>query len=164
MKKWILAEGAILVAILVVCWQIKIQLTQVAQAKVIQPFEIYVETDQGLVPYSRVRLVKVAKLEMKQAKKQTKVIFPFRQDVQRRISEIEPELADTLILLAKCESTLNSDAVGDYGNSYGLYQVFLKWHPEVSQAQAQDIEFATRWTASKIRQGQGHLWSCWTKI
>lgn len=85
-------------------------------------------------------------------------------DIQQRIREIEPELADVLIRLAACESTLNPEAVGDYGHSHGLYQIFLRWHPDVSLDQARDIDFATRWSAKKIRQGKGHIWTCWAKI
>jgi hypothetical protein len=167
MKKWInwfLVEAVMVVAIVVICWLIKIQLTPVAQAKVVPGFEIYVQTDNGLIPYSKVKIVKVQKLKKDQQKMTFKPIFRHRRDIQKRISELEPELANTLIRLAHCESTLNPAAVGDYGNSLGLFQIFLKWHPDVTPEQALDVEFATRWTAKKIRQGQGDLWTCWDMI
>lgn len=164
MKKWIFAEALLLVAIIIVCWLIKIQLTPVAQAKVVSDFQIYVQTDQGLIPYSQVKLVKVVSKEKARPKTRIITIFRHRRDIQQRISALEPELANTLIRLAHCESSLNPEAVGDNGNSYGLFQIFLKWHPDVTAEQARDIEFATKWTANKIRQGQGHLWTCWAKI
>lgn len=96
--------------------------------------------------------------------KRHKKLPPHRADVQQRIREIEPELADVLIRLANCESSLNPYAVGDHGHSHGLYQIFLRWHPDVTLDQARDIDFATRWTAKKIRQGHGRIWTCWAKI
>jgi len=159
MKKWIIAEAVMVVAIILLGWMIKIQITPVAQAEEIHPnsFELLVETEDGLVPYSQVRIVKIEV-------EQPSFLFSYQQDIQTRIRELEPELADTLISLANCESTLNPQAVGDNGNSHGLYQIFLRWHPDVTREQAQDIDFSTSWTANKIRQGQGNLWTCWDKI
>lgn len=171
MKKWIYAQAAMVVGMVILGLLIKIQLTPVAQAEEIQnnSFELLVQTENELVPYSQVKIIKVAVSEPdRDDKPQNSVLvtFPYRhrQDIQALIYEIEPELGNTLIRLAHCESTLNPDAVGDEGNSYGLFQIFLKWHPDVTQEQAQNIEFATKWTANKIRQGQGDLWTCWDMI
>jgi len=171
MKKWMITQTLLVVAIIWTGWMIKVQLTSVAQAKEIPRDEIFVQLADGrLVPYRQVKIVKIEEpavarqINSDQPKIKVLSIFRHRRDVQRRISEIEPELADTLIRLAHCESTLNPEAIGDNGNSYGLYQIFLRWHPDVTLDQAQDIDFATRWTANKIRHGQGDLWSCWSKI
>jgi len=159
MKKWIIVEAGMVVAIILLSWLIKAQITPVAQAEERQEdnFEILVQTESGLIPYSQVEIVKIEIEE-------PSYLFSYQQDIQNRIRELEPELANTLILLANCESTLNPLAVGDNGHSHGLYQIYLRWHPDVTLEQAQDIDFATNWTANKIRQGQGHLWTCWNKI
>jgi hypothetical protein len=169
MKKWLIVEAVMVVAIIFLGCLIKIQMTPVAQAKDFQPdsFELLVQTENGLVRFSEVQIVTLVVVETDTAQETenfTTVIFSHQQEVQQKILQIEPELGETLIRLAHCESSLNPQAVGDNGNSHGLYQIFLKWHPDVTQAQAQDIEFATRWTASKIRQGKGDLWTCWSKI
>ncbi len=168
MKKWIMVEAAMVVAIIFLGCLIKIQLTPVAQAQELDDFQIYVQTDQGLVPYSQFKIIKVEAEGVAENFDQPKfpalISFPYRQNVQQRIREIEPELGDTLILLANCESTLNPNAMGDDANSFGLYQIFLKWHTDVTREQALEIDFATRWTAQKIREGEGHIWSCWDKI
>ncbi|MCX6743968.1 MAG: hypothetical protein NTX82_00390 [Candidatus Parcubacteria bacterium] len=171
MKKWMITQTLLVVAIIWTGWMIKVQLTSTAQAKEIPRDEIFVQLADGrLVPYHQVRIIKteeqvnISQTDSDQPKIKVISIFRHRRDIQQRISEIEPELADTLIRLAHCESSLNPAAVGDENNSYGLYQIFLKWHPDVTLEQAQDIDFATRWTANKIRQGQGDLWSCWSKI
>ncbi|MBD3359459.1 MAG: hypothetical protein GF365_02015 [Candidatus Buchananbacteria bacterium] len=164
MKKWLIVEAVMVVAIIFLVHLIKIQL--IAEAHVQDnSFELLVQTENGLVPYSQIKIVKIKKPRpVSKIQNNNQVIYAHRQSIQFRIYEIEPELGKTLIQLAHCESSLNPEAVGDNGNSYGLYQIYLKWHPDVNKKQAQDIEFATKWTANKIRQGKGDLWTCWNKI
>ncbi len=169
MKKWIIAEAVMVVAIIFLGCLIKIQMTQVAQAEEIQEnnFELLVQTDNGLKPYSQVKILekqKASSNEQTENKVGKEFLYAHCQAIQSRIYKIEPELSEILIKLAHCESSLNPQAVGDNGNSHGLYQIYLKWHPDVSLEQARDIEFATKWTANKIRQGKGDLWTCWSKI
>jgi hypothetical protein len=71
-----------------------------------------------------------------------------------------------LIALAKCESRLNPYAVNGRGNypagsvDRGLYQASNHWQKGVSDAQAFDIDFATRWTIKKLKAGGKGLWMC----
>lgn len=60
-----------------------------------------------------------------------------------------------------CESRFNPKAVGDGGNSHGIAQIYLKFHPDVSKAEAQDPHFAIEWTARKFKEGNARLWTCW---
>jgi len=73
---------------------------------------------------------------------------------------------DTLIALARCESSLNPNAVNDNRreSSYGLYQINLDAHPTVTKAQARDVDFSTRWTINQLKAGNGRIWTCWKKI
>jgi len=82
--------------------------------------------------------------------------------VEEEIRYYAEELGDLLVALAICESSLNPNAIGDQGWSYGLYQINMRWWAdEVSIENAKDIEFSTKWTLNKIRQGQGYLWTCY---
>jgi hypothetical protein len=57
---------------------------------------------------------------------------------------------DDLMAMAWTESRFNVNAIGDNGASQGLYQIHLGYHPEITQAQARDIEFSTNWTLNRL--------------
>lgn len=70
---------------------------------------------------------------------------------------------DYLSRLAYCESrydlfALNANKDGTIDR--GVFQINDYWHPDVSTAQAMDLEFATKWTIEKINAGYQHLWAC----
>ena len=69
---------------------------------------------------------------------------------------------ENLLKLAQCESGFNPSSLNPTNNSYdrGTFQISRKWHPEVSDEQAYDIKYATRWTIGKIRAGQLKQWCC----
>lgn len=67
-----------------------------------------------------------------------------------------------MVAVARCESNLNPNAVGDLdlGVSRGLYQISRRWHPEVSDAQAFDPDFAAEWAAQRFAAGYAREWTC----
>jgi hypothetical protein len=67
---------------------------------------------------------------------------------------------DYLVRLSYCESRHDPLAIGDQGNSRGLFQIHKKYHPEVSTLQAFNIEYATKWTINMINAGKQGQWSC----
>jgi hypothetical protein len=67
---------------------------------------------------------------------------------------------DYLVRLADCESTLNPFALGDNGNSRGLFQIHKGYHPAVSDQCAYDVECATIWAMYMINNGKQGLWTC----
>ena len=79
------------------------------------------------------------------------------------IALLEDFDAEYLIRLAFCESSLNPNAIGKLGE-VGLYQYYLKFHPDVSRECALDVECSTRKTIEKLKQGKHHLWTCHYKI
>lgn len=86
-----------------------------------------------------------------------------KDEVIKQIQKIAEENSfppELLISLARCESNFNPYAIGDNGNSYGLYQIFLRYHPDVTKEQAQVIEFSTIWTINKFKAGGWRLWTC----
>lgn len=71
---------------------------------------------------------------------------------------------NTIVALAKCESGLNPNAVGDHGKAHGLYQIWPKYHKDISLADIYDVEASTRWTITQLRAGHQGWWTCWKKI
>ena len=62
-----------------------------------------------------------------------------------------------------CESRYNPNAVGDGGKSYGLVQIHLPSHPNITKAQALDSEYAINFLAKNLAKGNGKIWTCWRK-
>lgn len=60
-----------------------------------------------------------------------------------------------------CESKLNPKAIGDHGASYGVAQIHLPSHPNISAEEALDPDFAIRWTAQQFSKGNQGMWSCY---
>lgn len=63
----------------------------------------------------------------------------------------------------KCESSMNPKAVGDHGTSFGLAQIHLVDHPEVSKEQALDPYFSIEFMAREFSKGNARLWSCYKR-
>lgn len=78
---------------------------------------------------------------------------------------VDPELA---LRVAKCESNLDPKAVNintDGSRDRGLFQINSKWHPGVSDEQAFDPIFSTRFFYKAFKAGHLDWWnatkSCW---
>lgn len=66
--------------------------------------------------------------------------------------------------IIQCESGWNVDAIGDHGTSYGLVQIHLPAHPEITVEEAEDPRFAVDFLVSNLKSGNGHLWSCYNEL
>lgn len=60
-----------------------------------------------------------------------------------------------------CESSLNPNAIGDEGESFGIAQIHLPSHPEITESQALNPSWAIDYMAQKFSEGEVTLWSCW---
>ncbi len=49
-------------------------------------------------------------------------------------------------------------------NSWGIYQINLSAHPDVTRAQAMDPWFAAGWSAKKFKDGEQDMWTCSRKL
>ncbi len=67
-------------------------------------------------------------------------------------------VAETLHI-ADAESHFNPEAIGDHGESYGMFQIHLPAHKDISRKQAQSIIFSTEWSVQQIKEGNGKIWS-----
>lgn len=57
------------------------------------------------------------------------------------------------------ESQWRPEALGDDGQSRGLWQISKKYHPEVSDKCAFDYQCSTKWSLKQILKGKVHEWS-----
>lgn len=73
---------------------------------------------------------------------------------------LSPEEADLFRKVGWCESRFKSEAVGDRGTSFGVYQIHLPAHPDISKEQALDPRFNIRWAAEQFAAGRESMWSC----
>jgi hypothetical protein len=72
--------------------------------------------------------------------------------------------SSTLNAVIKCESGGDKNAVGDFGTSFGLVQIHLPSHPELTKDQAFDPAFSIRYLAKKISENKGSMWTCYRQF
>lgn len=70
---------------------------------------------------------------------------------------------------ARCESGMipqQSKVIrnGIRENSWGVWQIHLSAHLDISKAQAMDIEWSTKWASEQFRSGHQSMWTCWRQI
>lgn len=100
-------------------------------------------------------------IEVLEIKKET-----VEETIRRLAKEANFKWTDYLVRLAKCESTLNPDATNAQNNypshskDRGLFQINNYWHKEVTDEQAYDLEWSTKWTMERINKGYQHEWAC----
>lgn len=72
--------------------------------------------------------------------------------------------ADTATRIANCESGYDPLIKGDHGKSYGLWQIYLPAHPEITKEQALDPTWSTMWAMTQMQGGKYSLWSCYRML
>lgn len=85
------------------------------------------------------------------------------ETIRRLAQETGFKWSDYLVRLAYCESRFDPNATNDngrYGIDRGVFQINSYYHGEVTDAQAFDLEWATRWTMDRINRGYQHEWMC----
>jgi hypothetical protein len=73
-------------------------------------------------------------------------------------AKIEPS---EIIRTLTCESHLDPQAIGDKGTSYGLSQIHLPAHPEITKDQALDPRFAVDFAVDAFSHGEASMWTCY---
>lgn len=117
-------------------------------------------------PFTFVQTVKAEGLPIEQRISQGSV----EQTIRRIAKEQSFQWPDYLVKLAKCESGLNPKAVNVTGNKpkqsrdRGLFQINDFYHKNISDAQAFDVEFSTKYTIKLINEGKQGYWVCDKKI
>ena len=63
--------------------------------------------------------------------------------------------------VVKGESGFQTCIPGDNHQSWGLVQIHLPSHPEITKEMACDPDFALDFLAKQLAQGNGRLWTVW---
>lgn len=67
---------------------------------------------------------------------------------------------ERLTAVLSCESGLSASAVGDHGTSFGIAQIHLPAHPDISKSQALDAAWSIDWAAHQFSLGHASMWTC----
>lgn len=87
--------------------------------------------------------------------------------IRAKIQEIAKKYAVSAYEIDKvvqCESGYNPLAVGDKGKSFGLVQIHLPAHPNITKEQAFDEDFALNFIASEFSKNNKWKWSCYKSL
>lgn len=87
-------------------------------------------------------------------------------DIEQMIREtaVRYEIDGQMFLeTAKCESSLHPAAIGDGGESVGLFQIHLPSHPEVTAILALNPIESIEWSAKKFK-ADPTIWTCYKKL
>lgn len=69
--------------------------------------------------------------------------------------------ADRFVSVLDCESGFDPEAIGDHGTSFGVVQIHMPAHPDITLEQATDPLWAINWAAEQWSKGNAAAWSCW---
>ncbi len=86
-------------------------------------------------------------------------------DVDRMVTEASFKFgADAVMLwtILWCESRFDYNAIGDHGTSFGIAQIHLPAHPEITKEQAFDPLFSIYFLAKEVARGRAWQWTCWS--
>lgn len=73
---------------------------------------------------------------------------------------VDPLVMDEVI---ECESQWNPVAVSPTAD-YGLVQIHLAAHPDITKAQADNPVFAANWMAEEFKEGHENAWTCYRTL
>lgn len=48
--------------------------------------------------------------------------------------------------------------------SFGLPQIHLPSHPEITKDEAQDADWSIEWSAQQFSKGKQNMWTCWLDL
>lgn len=109
----------------------------------------------------------VSDMALEAPKQAVEVVLESRSDIEAYARQKSGEAgvnADLVLKTIQCESQYNPEAVGDQGRSFGLAQIFLPAHPDVTKEQALDPKFAVDFMVNNFADGKGALWTCYRML
>lgn len=59
---------------------------------------------------------------------------------------------------------LDPDGPNGHEDSWGIVQIHLPAHPDITREQAQDAAFSLQWMAQQWRDDKAYMWSCWRML
>lgn len=72
----------------------------------------------------------------------------------------------TVLSVVRCESNFDKGAEhhSSKEDSYGIFQINLRAHPEITKEQALDPLWSTKFAMDQITKGHWSIWSCYNSI
>lgn len=96
------------------------------------------------------------------------IVSPTDMTIEGQInyySELYDVDSDTINKVIQCESKFNPNAHNPNGeDSWGLVQINLDSHPEITKEQALDTNFSINYLAENISDGNGRMWTSYRAI
>lgn len=71
---------------------------------------------------------------------------------------------DEFVATARCESQFDEHAIGDHGTSFGVFQLHLPAHPEITKAEALDALWSVDWAAKQFVAYKQYMWTCYRSL
>lgn len=145
-------------------WKLLLAVTLGSITAIIFPFALDVMQPTAHFPQAHVikEVVKAEVVNITVDKSET-----VEQTIRRIAKEENFPWVEYLIRLAKCENdTLDPNRTNTRGNhpawsvDRGIFMINNFHHAEVSDEQAFNVEFATKWTIKRILQGYQSEWVC----
>ena len=101
----------------------------------------------------------------------TQAEAPLRTLNQYTVSELVHHFASQysvsahrMLATMNCESSMNTKAVGDHNTSFGIAQIHLPAHPDITKEQAENAIFASEFMAKEFAQHNQDAWSCYREL
>ena len=91
------------------------------------------------------------------------VVCDTEETPEQIIRRLGGDRTDYLLALAQCESSMRPDVISSTGD-YGIFQINIRWNPEVTAECALDVACSTLWTLDQIKNGNSWKWVCSRKI
>lgn len=96
------------------------------------------------------------------------IVSPTEMTIEGQInyySELYDVDSGIISKVIQCESKFNPNAHNPNGeNSWGLVQINLNSHPEITQEQALDTNFSINYLVNNISLGNGRMWTSYRAI
>lgn len=86
------------------------------------------------------------------------------QQIATKVAESNKLNVEHFLSVIECESSFNPNAVGDSWRSFGIAQIFLPAHPEITKKEALDPEWALHWMANEWVHDRYRQWSCYNNL
>lgn len=71
---------------------------------------------------------------------------------------------DHFLKTIDCESGFVASQIGDHGESFGIAQIHLVAHKDVSKSDALNPYFALHWMAENWQNDNASIWTCYRQL
>lgn len=81
-------------------------------------------------------------------------VYPFVETMRR----------ESMNFSNRGQSKIPANGPNGYEDSWGICQIHLPSHPNITRAQATDPEWCLRWSAQQFKNGKARMWTEYRKL